>query len=77
MSLFRGDEAERRRVHAVAQAGRLGAVGEDVAEVRAALAVEHLRAPERARQPAARVLRVEPLDHVRLVDRRIEVLVVV
>ena len=38
-------EIQRRRVHAVALLGRLGAVVEDVAQVRIALAAQHLHAP--------------------------------
>src|SRR5262249_42529126 len=46
LGLLLGDEAQRHRVHAVAQAGRRRAVVEDVAEVRAAAAALDLDARE-------------------------------
>src|SRR5688572_28806663 len=57
-----GDEAHRRRVHAVAQAGRPRAVGEDVAEVGVAVLAAHLG----ARHPQ---LLVGLLDDVVLLER--------
>src|SRR5271157_3784093 len=36
------DEEQRRRIHAVAQAGRLGAIVEDVSQVRVTFCTQHL-----------------------------------